>query len=70
MIPVFVYAKQLSIANFGETPSTQAKESSGEKPVFNLQRPSAIKAFLDQHVIGQEHAKVLSVAVHNHYKRL
>jgi len=55
----------------GETPSTQAKESSGEKPVFNLKRPSAIKAFLDQHVIGQEHAKkVLSVAVHNHYKRL
>jgi ATP-dependent Clp protease ATP-binding subunit ClpX len=39
--------------------------------VFNLQRPSVIKSFLDQHVIGQEHAKkVLSVAVHNHYKRL
>ena len=46
-------------------------EGPGEKPIFNLQKPSVIKAFLDQHVIGQEHAKkVLSVAVHNHYKRL
>ncbi len=33
--------------------------------------PSDIKDFLDQYVIGQEHAKrVLSVAVHNHYKRI
>ena len=38
------------------SPQSHAKES-GEKPVFNLQRPSVIKAFLDQHVIGQEHAK-------------
>ena len=46
-------------------------KNSGEKPIFNLQKPSFIKAYLDQHVIGQDHAKkVLSVAVHNHYKRL
>lgn len=33
--------------------------------------PSAIKAFLDQYVIGQESAKVvLSNAVYNHYKRI
>ncbi len=33
--------------------------------------PSEIKAVLDDYVIGQESAKrVLSVAVHNHYKRL
>ena len=33
--------------------------------------PSEIKAFLDEYVIGQAQAKrVLSVAVHNHYKRL
>ncbi len=33
--------------------------------------PRKIKEFMDQYVIGQEHAKrVLSVAVHNHYKRL
>jgi len=36
-----------------------------------LSKPSQIKAFLDLYVIGQERAKkVLSVAVHNHYKRL
>ena len=33
--------------------------------------PSEINAILDDYVIGQTHAKrVLSVAVHNHYKRL
>jgi ATP-dependent Clp protease ATP-binding subunit ClpX len=33
--------------------------------------PRDIKTVLDDYVIGQEHAKrVLSVAVHNHYKRL
>jgi ATP-dependent Clp protease ATP-binding subunit ClpX len=33
--------------------------------------PRQIKEFLDQFVIGQNHAKkALSVAVHNHYKRL
>lgn len=49
----------------------QVVKESGEKPIFNLLKPAAIKAHLDQHVIGQDHAKkVLSVAVHNHYKRL
>jgi len=33
--------------------------------------PRQIREYLDRYVIGQEHAKrVLSVAVHNHYKRL
>jgi ATP-dependent Clp protease ATP-binding subunit ClpX len=36
-----------------------------------LPKPSEILEFLDQYVIGQEHAKrVLSVAVYNHYKRI
>jgi len=48
-----------------------AKKKSGNKPVFTLIKPNLIKEHLDQHVIGQDHAKkVLSVAVHNHYKRL
>lgn len=33
--------------------------------------PRAMREFLDQYIIGQDYAKVaLSVAVHNHYKRL
>ena len=36
-----------------------------------LKKPQAIKDFLDQYIIGQEHTKrVMSVAVYNHYKRL
>lgn len=36
-----------------------------------IPRPREIKTFLDQYVVGQEFAKkVLSVAVHNHYKRI
>jgi ATP-dependent Clp protease ATP-binding subunit ClpX len=50
----------------------ETKQSPVEsKPAFRLLKPSEIKASLDEHVIGQEHAKkVLSVAVYNHYKRL
>ena len=36
-----------------------------------MPKPKEIKEYLDQYVIGQDHAKkYLSVAVHNHYKRL
>jgi ATP-dependent Clp protease ATP-binding subunit ClpX len=39
--------------------------------VTNIPSPRSIKEKLDQYVIGQQRAKkVLSVAVHNHYKRL
>jgi ATP-dependent Clp protease ATP-binding subunit ClpX len=38
---------------------------------LGVPKPHEIKARLDEYVVGQEHAKrVLSVAVHNHYKRL
>lgn len=38
---------------------------------LKVPRPSEIKAHLDEYVIGQEMAKKsLSVAVHNHYKRI
>ena len=39
--------------------------------VDTLPRPKEIKAMLDEHVIGQDEAKLaLSVAVYNHYKRI
>ena len=38
---------------------------------LQIPKPAEIKSLLDQHVIGQGMAKrVLSVAVHNHYKRI
>ena len=38
---------------------------------MTVPKPMEIKARLDEYVIGQEHAKkILSVAVHNHYKRI
>jgi ATP-dependent Clp protease ATP-binding subunit ClpX len=43
----------------------------GKGLVTNIPSPRLIKDKLDQYVIGQQRAKkVLSVAVHNHYKRL
>ncbi len=45
----------------------EAKEEISSK----LRKPAEIKHHLDQYVIGQERAKkILSVAVHNHYKRI
>jgi ATP-dependent Clp protease ATP-binding subunit ClpX len=42
--------------------------ASGSGPI---PKPTEIKAVLDDYVIGQERAKkILSVAVHNHYKRI
>jgi ATP-dependent Clp protease ATP-binding subunit ClpX len=36
-----------------------------------ISKPTEIKTTLDDYVIGQDRAKkVLSVAVHNHYKRI
>lgn len=57
----------------------EAKEKSGEKQEKSsedgeekaIPKPHEIKAYLDQHIVGQDDAKkVLSVAVYNHYKRL
>ncbi|MCD6287932.1 MAG: ATP-dependent Clp protease ATP-binding subunit ClpX [Candidatus Hydrogenedentes bacterium] len=49
-------------------------ENHVERPHTNqmrVPRPVEIKNMLDQYVVGQDRAKrVLSVAVHNHYKRL
>lgn len=47
------------------------KESNFDLNGAKLMKPQEMKAFLDQYVIGQDHAKkILSVSVYNHYKRL
>ena len=50
----------------------QQRRTARTKPLFtSIPSPRQVKDFLEQYVIGQDHAKkVLSVAVHNHYKRL
>ncbi len=52
---------------------SRMKQSAKENAIaaLNVPDPAEIKAELDRYVIGQDNAKkVLSVAVHNHYKRL
>lgn len=40
-------------------------------PKFNIPKPTELNRHLDTHCIGQPHAKkTLSVAVHNHFKRI
>ncbi|MBR3012442.1 MAG: ATP-dependent Clp protease ATP-binding subunit ClpX [Bacteroidales bacterium] len=56
------YVSELEHKHEQEAPAIQVGE---------LQKPKAIKEYLDQYVIGQDRAKkLLSVAVYNHYKRI
>ena len=55
---------------FGDAITPTENEDSGLS-IETLPRPMEIKAMLDEHVIGQDNAKLaLSVAVYNHYKRI
>ena len=59
--------KELGFSN----QSIPLKNNTPGKTAKKLPKPTEIKAFLDQYVIGQDQAKkILSVAVYNHYKRL
>jgi ATP-dependent Clp protease ATP-binding subunit ClpX len=50
----------------------EKRKLTAAQPLFNsIPSPRQIKEFLDAYVVGQDYAKkALSVAVHNHYKRL
>ena len=69
-------AYEYSVEAMGGTlPALRGKSAAGagrqHSTDFHLYKPSEIKAFLDQYVIGQDEAKkFLSVAVYNHYKRI
>ena len=55
----------------GKTQPEQKQGEEHEADTTSIPKPQEIKAYLDQHIVGQDDAKkVLSVAVYNHYKRL
>lgn len=66
---VFICDECINLCNdIIEQELDQAEEDEGR---LQVPKPSEIKGVLDEYVIGQERAKkVLSVAVHNHYKRI
>ena len=60
----------ICVKMFEKNEPAKKKEAAGI-PELNVPKPVKIKEFLDSYVIGQEQSKkALSVAVHNHYKRL
>jgi len=54
-----------------DAPKGKSDSNSAKLDYKKLPKPTEIKAYLDQYIIGQDEAKrFLSVAVYNHYKRL
>lgn len=48
-----------------------SQKNNAKAVIDNVPKPHEIKAHLDNYVIGQDRAKkIISVAVHNHYKRI
>jgi ATP-dependent Clp protease ATP-binding subunit ClpX len=56
----------------GGAASSARSPKINRRKMVDIPKPQEIKAFLDQHIIGQlqEPRKILSVAVYNHYKRI
>ncbi|MBO5947206.1 ATP-dependent Clp protease ATP-binding subunit ClpX [bacterium] len=56
---------------FFENKEKTQEGGEGTKDITNVPKPHEIKAYLDEHIVGQDDAKkVLAVAVYNHYKRI
>jgi ATP-dependent Clp protease ATP-binding subunit ClpX len=66
-----VYICDECIGLCGDIIDQEVERESRASGLANVPKPKEIKEVLDQYVIGQETAKrILSVAVHNHYKRI
>ena len=67
---VYICDECISLCNDIIAEEFEAEEAE-TRPAIKVPKPVEIKEILDEYVIGQERAKkVLSVAVHNHYKRI
>lgn len=66
-----VYICDECVALCNEIISEESTREEIKAGLSRVPKPSEIKTILDDYVIGQERAKkILSVAVHNHYKRI
>jgi ATP-dependent Clp protease ATP-binding subunit ClpX len=66
-----VYICDECIGLCNEIIAEESEEEGLIKGKLNVPKPKEIKARLDEYVIGQQNAKkILSVAVHSHYKRI
>lgn len=64
-------AHDIVLAQQGTVSSSKGNSKYSAEVLNNVPKPSEIKDYLDQYIIGQDDAKrYLSVAVYNHYKRL
>ncbi len=68
---VYICGECIDLCQTILTQERRRRNGGSSKPLSKVPSPREIVARLSEYVVGQEHAKkVLSVAVHNHYKRL
>jgi len=68
---VYICAECIELCQHIIVQERRRRSGNNAKPFSKIPSPREIVAKLNDHIVGQEHAKkVLSVAVHNHYKRL
>jgi ATP-dependent Clp protease ATP-binding subunit ClpX len=68
---VYICEECIGLCNDIIAEEVEAEAESPASGTPTILKPSEIKAVLDEYVIGQDRAKkTLSVAVHNHYKRI